>query len=192
MKANGHNFLFGNPTDFAIEAGLEPGLVPPSEVWGHVRILCDSVSIGNIENLHCALSDAAMGFAEKLEQLDALWDEELNGLDHRGIWNFLDGKLYGYHGDLEIEDQRTLEQVQADAARYGKFNFLTNWGEPFDGCKAFIMIPPVHRQVRILYDVTKPSFELRSAEVSREEFVEAARTFIAWFDEQRGRLSAGR
>ena len=49
--------LFGNRDDFAIEAGVEPHLNPPSAVWGHLCIWCRGIAIGDIENKHCGLYD---------------------------------------------------------------------------------------------------------------------------------------
>jgi hypothetical protein len=42
--------IFGDKNDFAIEAGVEPDLVPPSLLWGHMRIWCAGVPLGNIND----------------------------------------------------------------------------------------------------------------------------------------------
>src|SRR5438067_1018198 len=105
--------------DFAIEGGVEPGLVSPSVPWGHMRIWCNGVPLGDIGNPHCALPYPALRNAK--EHLDKLWDDGFRGLDDEDVWNFLDGLLYGYHGEIEINDDRTLDELMADARRYGKF-----------------------------------------------------------------------
>src|SRR4051794_18443935 len=120
--------LFGDTADFAIEAGVEPDLVPPSAVWGHMCVWCRGVALGDIEDRHCGLYQAFCGFRWLSEHLGELWDVELAGLDDVAAWNFLDGLLYGYHGDVEIEDGRSLDQVRADWAYWSKYDFLTNWG----------------------------------------------------------------
>ena len=50
--------LFGNPADFAIEAGVEPDLRPGSAVWGHMRVLCGGAALGDIEERTRAVHDA--------------------------------------------------------------------------------------------------------------------------------------
>jgi hypothetical protein len=181
--------MFGNPSDFAIEAGLEPGLIAPSQVWGHMCVWCGGVALGNIKDRHCGLHPAFSGFHWLLEHLDKLWNEELAGLDDKAMWNFLDGLLYGYHGDVEIADNRSMDELNADAARYGMFNFLTNWGEQFDGHKAFIVCPPGKAIVRIFGREFPASMGV-GTDVSRAGFLAASREFVCWFEEQERRLSS--
>jgi hypothetical protein len=178
--------VFGDPADFAIEAGVEPSLMPPSAVWGHMRIWCRGVPLGDIANRHCALAGADWGVRKVVSNLDRLWAEELAGLDDVAAWNFLDGLLYGYRGHVELPDDRTIEECRRDAAAWGRFNFLTNWGEQFDGYKAFILRPP-GGPVRIL-SRRLPEGMGRGVEVSRDGFVAACEGFARWFEEQEARL----
>src|SRR4051812_2503027 len=113
--------LFGDPKDFAIESGVEPGLARPTAGWGHMCVWCRGVALGDITNTHCGLYGAFCGFRTLLENLDDLWDESFVGLDAQATWNLLDGRLYGYHGDVEIADDRILAEIKADSARYGRF-----------------------------------------------------------------------
>lgn len=184
--------IFGDRDDFAIEAGTEPHLKPPSAVWGHMRIWCCGVPLGDIEELHCALYGAYCEFCDLLSpvhgemKIDRLWAEELIGLDGVAAWNHLDGLLYGYHGDVELPDDRTVEECQRDWVMWGRFSFLTNTGEQFDGYKAFIMRPP-GCPVRIL-SRRLPEGMGRSVEVSRDGFIAAAMAFTKWFEAQELRL----
>lgn len=179
--------LFGDPSDFAIEAGVEPDLAPPTPVWGHMRIWCRGVPLGNIDDRHSGLYLPCLGFQRTAQHLEELWDETLAGLDDREIWNHLEGLLYGFHGDVEIEDGRTSDEVDADLARYGKFNFLTNWETPFDGYKAFLLCPP-GKPLRVLCRL--PDRRTLAVDISRAGFVAAAEAFARWFQEQQRRLSA--
>jgi hypothetical protein len=77
-----------------------------------------------------------------------------------------------------------------DAQRYGRFNFLTNWGEEFDGCKSFLLCPP-GRPVRILSRSFPPAVGL-GVDVSRAGFVAAAAAFARWFEAQEARLRTPR
>jgi hypothetical protein len=178
--------IFGDPRDFAVEAGLEPNITPPSSVWGHMRVWCRGATLGNVEERCCALYPSSLEFAWLSSHLDELWDEALTGLGDQAAWDYLDGLLYGCQGDVEIEDHRTLDEMQEDWARYGKFNFLTNWGEQFDGYKSFIMCPP-SGQVRILSRRLPAPLGL-SVQVTKGAILEASRGFVRWFEEQETRL----
>jgi hypothetical protein len=186
MRLHGDPTLFGDPADFAIEAGVEPDLTPPSPVWGHMRVWCGGIPLGDIDDRHCGLYLPYLNFRSRARSLDELWDENLTGLSDREIWNFLDGRLYGFHGDVEIEDDRTLDEVDADMVRYGKFNFLTNWGEQFDGYKSFLLCPP-GKPLRVLCRRLPERIGL-GLDVSRAGFTAASRAFVRWFEEQERRL----
>lgn len=184
--------LFGNRDDFAIEAGTEPNLMPPSAVWGHMCVWCRDVSLGDLDEPQCALYGAYCGFGSLLAPIhdephvDRLWADELVGLSDMEAWNFFDLLLYGYRDDVEVSDIRTLDELQRDWTMWGAFDFLTNWGESFDNVKTFIMRPP-GELVRILSDQL-PKEMGRAVEVSRDGFVSACEGFLKWYEEQEKRL----
>lgn len=178
MQSSSDSNMFGDPDDFAIEAGIDR---LTTQVWGHMCVWCRGVSLGNGKDLHCGMTGAADGFLRLVEHLDDLWDDALSGLSDHEVWNFLDGRLYGYHGTLELHDGRTLATIKADATKYGKFDFLTNWDEMFDGYKAFLLCPP-NKAVRILSREFPPNVGL-AVEVSHAGVTEAAVSFVRWFDD---------
>jgi hypothetical protein len=179
--------MFGDPSDFAIEAGVEPDLVAPSSVWGHMRIWCGGFPLGDIEDRHCALYPSYLALRWRRDHLEELWEQELDGLDDLATWNFLDGALYGYHGDVEIVDDRSLDDLRRDSQRLGKFNFLTNWGEQFDGgYKSFLVCPP-GMPCRVFCRAFPPSVGL-GVNVSRVAFERASKAFAEWFELQEQRL----
>jgi hypothetical protein len=178
--------IFGDPQDFAIEAGVELSLDPPSSVWGFMRVWCGGVPLGNIGERFCALYPSSLAFAWLSTHLDELWDDALTGLGDGAAWDLLDGLLYGYHGEVEIEDERTPDELRRDWDRYGKFNFLTNWGEQFDGYKSFIKCPTVG-PARIL-SRRLPASQGLSVRVTRGAVLEASRGFLHWFGSQAVRL----
>jgi hypothetical protein len=149
-------------------------------------VWCRGAPLGDLSEPSCGLWEAAIKFHWLSDHLADLWDESLAGLDDRAALDFLDGLLYGYHRDVAIEDHRTNEQIKRDSERFRKFNFLTNWGEQFDGCKAFIVCPPAG-PVRILSRHLPESLNC-VAEVTREGFVSAAQGFVGWFNEEQARL----
>jgi hypothetical protein len=178
---NTPNEIFGDPTDFAIEVGLEPDAVhTASFLWGHTRLWCGGISLGNIDNRCCGLN--AHSFESMAKRLDDLWHETLEGLDDQAIWNLLDGALYGYHGDIELQDDRPLIEIKRDAVRYSKFDFLTNWGEQFDGYKSFLISPPSN-SLRVLSRSFPKQVGL-GVNISKSSFIQASNDFYKWHQSQ--------
>jgi hypothetical protein len=178
MQPSSSSIMFGDPADFAIEAGIDGRT---TQVWGHMGVWCRGISLGNGKDLHCGMAGAANGFRRLAEHFDDLWDDAFSGLSDHEVWNFLDARLYGCHGTVEPQVGHTLDTLKADAAKYWKFNFLTNWDEMFDGYKAFLLCPP-KRAVRILSREFPPNVGL-AVEVSRAGVTEAAVSFVRWFDD---------
>lgn len=85
--------LFGLKEAFAIEAMVEPDLVPSSAVWGRMRIWCKGTSFGDYDSSHCALP------AEHLQELSA----EVQDLRHLS----LDGLLFGCRDGAPLQDACT-------------------------------------------------------------------------------------
>lgn len=179
--------IFGDKSTFAIETMIEPNLQLPSTPWGRMCVWCDGVSIGDINEEYCGL-EVFDKLSSIILQLNNLWLSEFEGLSDLDLWNVLDGLLFGYHGDVEIYDERSLEQIQSDAKKYGKFNFLTNWGEQFDrGGKSFIFHHPKGR-IKIL-NRNLPIEKGISLETSTEAFCNVITEATSWFEEQRIALS---
>lgn len=180
--------FFGSKKSFAIEAMSEPELRAPSQVWGRMRIWCGETEIGDYADEHCGLYDAYAGFRELGDVLAENWLSEFDGLSDHELWNLLDGALYGYQGDIEIEDSRTVEQCRADWDRYGRFDFLTNWGEQFDrNGKSFIVCRP-DKVVRVLNRSLGDSINF-SAAAPLDEVVGTIKEFLAWFESESERLT---
>lgn len=179
--------LFGDRSTFAIEAMVEPHLQAPSTMWGRMCIWCDGVCIGNFAEEHCGLYDSYDSFRSLLASLHSLWRVEFADLSDRDLWNLLDEKLYGYHGDVAIEDDRTMEELLQDAHTYGPFNFLTNWGEQFDrDGKSFIVCSP-DQQIRIL-NLSLPPSKGISLRASMLPVSASIRSFLRWFESEAARL----
>ena len=181
--------LFGDRNDFAIEAGLEPDLQPPSQVWGHMCVWCRGISLGDITERHCGFSSAYSGFVWLASNLDRLWAVEFEALDDVALWNFLDGILYGYHGLVELQDDRTVEECQRDSNMWHHYDFLTNWDEQFDGYKAFIVCPPGGEICILSRDSSE---KMCRAIVSRDGFLAAVDGFKRWYDGEELRLQSAR
>ncbi|MCL2310133.1 MAG: hypothetical protein FWC42_07665 [Proteobacteria bacterium] len=179
--------LFGTKETFAIEAISEPTLKPPSAVWGRMQIWCQGVPIGDFSDSHCALHPGYTNFKNLGAHLSRLWKPEFDGLSDWALLNRLDELLYGCHGDVEIEDGRSAEECRRDWAEYGMFNFLTNWGEPFDrDGKSFIFCTP-EQQVRILKRDLPTGYGL-ALEAPAPQVLNAIEGFLKWFEEEATRL----
>lgn len=180
--------MFGDPKDFAIEAMVEPDLPVPSAVWGRMRVWCQGVALGDYEVSYCALYPAYLSFTELQQALPTLWHPALEELTDAELLNLLDGLLYGHHGDVEVEDDRSLEQVLKDVHEYGKFNFLTNWGEQFDGGGKSFIICKDGQTVKVLNRSLPPNYGL-SLNATRPAVEDAISRFRKWFDSEAVRLS---
>lgn len=177
--------IFGKPDQFAIEAMVEPYLVAPSSVWGRMRVWCAGTPLGDYSSEHCGLPGAH--FEELGHKVLTLWRGEFNGLSNDQIFDLLDFRLYGYVDGIEMPDDRTDVQVDQDAAAYGRFNFLNNWGEMFDQIgKAFILCPD-GASTRVLYRpygvAVCQAFEAPSTLV-----IDACSNFVEWHDANSVRL----
>ncbi|HDR9180751.1 TPA: hypothetical protein QDB06_001284 [Burkholderia vietnamiensis] len=175
--------LFGTKSEFAIEAMIEPGLVPPSAVYGRMRVWCENTSLGDFSNPRCSLYPAYLGFKRLGEVLPNLWLDDLSDLSDEGMVDRLDRLLYGARGHHVLEeDDRTAIECELDWDKYGIFNFLTNWGEQFDRePKSFIVCPP-GQHVKVLvrtYDVDK----VLSLRASVSATIDAIRLYLKWFDD---------
>ena len=169
--------IFGNSERFAIEAHTETHLKPPSGVWGRMCVWCAGEMLGDIDDPHCGL-EASSSFKELADDLDSLWDDTLSCTSPLEMFDLLDRALY-------LDSERSLESIKADAARYSKFNFLTNWGEQFDGFKAFVVAQP-NAGLLILFRRRDNSFGF--VDIERQEFIEAARSVSDWFENETERL----
>jgi len=175
--------IFGSKSDFAIEAMVEPELAPPSHPWGRLCIWVDGKKIGDFDDPHCGLYPCYENFQEKCEELNELWENSFIEFSDIEIWNFLDGLLYGHHGNVELDDEKTLEQARIDSDTYSKYDFLTNWGEMFDrDGKSFILKLPEGRIKVLNYDYQK---EIVNCYFCTEMgFRRASKEFASWYSKQ--------
>ncbi|RYD36629.1 MAG: hypothetical protein EOP86_05475 [Verrucomicrobiaceae bacterium] len=125
------------------------------------------MGIGDITTEPSLLLLAAERFRVLHPAVDSLWDTSFAGLSDSGIFTILDRALYA-GGDSGWK-------------RYGRFEFLTNAGKPFDGHKSFIVRRPDGR-VHILYQL--PDGTSGSASCRVRSFRSAAGNFVDWFGGQ--------
>ena len=174
--------LFGNKDNFAIEAYSEDDLTVPSAVWGRTCIWCSGEMVGDIQERCCALYTSANGFRWRAQNLDALWDESFDGLAADEVFNVFDRAIYVY-------EEGATEDIAADADRYWKFVFLTNWGEQFDPVKGFLAAQPGKE---VLVIIQRPDATLLTSRIDRDWFCRTALGFAEWFDSEEQRLQPNR
>lgn len=180
--------LFGNTADFAIEADVEPDLVAPSAVWGAMRILCAGVVLGDFENRYCSLFAAYRNATSLLELVEFSWNDVFLSLSPQDTWNHLDGLIYGYHGDVRLDDDRDDATVRRDVRTWERYCFAHTWGEPFDGFKSFLVAPP--GEVVWIFHRATPDRTVARTSVSRAGLASALAGFLAWFRREAARLSS--
>lgn len=170
---------FGEPSAFEIECIHEPFPNPSGQVYGRMCLRFDSDVLGDLDEPACLLSETAEHLRDVLNELSALNEQELFSLTDSALWELLDTALYR-------DDARTLGEVDRDALRYSRFDFLTNGGESFDKSKSFIVVNE-HR-VRILFDDARRP--LVGKTVDRRVFVEALLSFFEWVETEGARMKA--
>lgn len=170
--------IFGNPERFAIDAFVEDHLVPRSAAWGRMCVWCSGEMLGDLDEPHCGL-EAASSFELLADSLDSLWDESLIGLGPREMFDFLDRALF-------LDSGQSLDVIRRNAERYSEFEFLTNWGEPFNGFKGFVIARP---DAALLILFQRPDDSFGFAEVEMLEFRIAAKSVSEWYDQETKRLS---
>jgi hypothetical protein len=160
--------LFGEPSDFAIEAYHEPSS-PRWTGFGRMAITIQGVRLGDIREDHCSLFHAVDRFRELYPAIENLWDEAFGDLSDAEIFNVIDEARY----TGEPDEGRSC---------YLQFDFLTNTGEQFDSCKTFIVCRP-GGTVHVLYLQLQDAFR-GSASCSVDSFRRVSANFVRWFDEQ--------
>ena len=179
--------LFSNPEDFAIEAMTEPHLVAHSAVWGRMCVRIGPVILGDFSDEHCGLYGAYCGFKELLNTKTRLWDASFDGLSREQIHDLVRNAIYG-------DDDRAMEAVVADSQQYRRFDFLTNWGEQFDGF-ASVIIQENATTTTILHRPHSAFARQRSpgpfvvAICTTIGFRNACAGLVEWFDLEAARLT---
>jgi len=180
--------LIGNPSDFAIEAMVEPDLKLPSAVWGRMCVRIGSITLGDYDDPYCCLYGARAAFDWHAKRQGRLWDDIFNDMSPEDIHLTVRNALYG-------DDDRTIDLLHRDSRRYGEFDFLTNWGEQFDGYSSVIVSPDpdtmmiIHRPYVAIESSQRLQESFVVARCSRSGFLSASAQFVEWFDREAQRLS---
>jgi hypothetical protein len=143
-----------------------------SLVIGRMCVWCGSQKIGDIDEINI-LNVPEMAFEDLLIGLDKRRDEAIDSLADIDAYKFLDSVLYG--------DDRSLAQIQGGTSRFMKFDFLTNWGESFDGNEAFLLYSD--HGLRVLF--RRESEPVASRAITESGLRQAVEGFVGWVKDQR-------
>ncbi len=171
--------IFGRPEAFAIEAYDDRTTESPSGLWGRSCVHVQGRVIGSINESHCGLDSFADSLADILGQMVSLSDPCFGAMDDSEVFLFLDRKLY-------FDEGQSLDRMSEDWGRYGKFCFLTNCGEQFDGWKAFIFLRP-DGILRIVSRENERRIEVGL--VARSTFEIVVASFLEWIEAERERVN---
>jgi hypothetical protein len=163
--------IFGNPADFAIEAeddGLPTDL--KGILAGHMRIWCNNSSIGDFGEKQSCLWHSQQALAKIAADLSAITNPELWNLGDEDLWDRFDQALY-------IDVGQSKEEMENDCAAWGAHDFLTNWGEMFNGNKGMIYCLSDGR-IRVL--VQHRDASIRNYIVTEKGFKDAIAGFSQW------------
>jgi hypothetical protein len=177
---------FGDPSDFAIEAIVEPDLIPPSAVWGRMCVWCRGCALGDLSETHCALYPAFTAFQALPDWLEDRWENRFEGLSGKELYELLEGASWANVADAGMPVPIEWENRLHRTVNPWKFRFLCNWGEQFDGASAFLVCGPNENPLILSKRFTESS---SFVEVSREGLLKASREFVKWFEEQQRHLS---
>jgi hypothetical protein len=163
--------IFGSPTDFAIEA-KDDGLPsdPKSIVCGHMRIWCCGSTIGDFSEAQSCLWDSHRQLAKIAANLSAITNPEFWALSDEALWDRFNRARY-------IDRGQSNDDIARDFLQWGPYDFLTNWGEMFDGYKGMIYCIP-NGKIRML--VQQPDDSIRKYTVSSTGFTDAIAEFSRW------------
>ena len=168
--------MLGECSVFQIQCVHEPFPGSGGRVFGRMCLRFEDNVLGDFDERDCMLNVAAGHFEDALKWLPEHDEPELFGLTDEQLWNRLDSVLYG-------DDNRTMDQVVADARRYRRFDFLTNGGESFDHSKSFFVAS--EHEVRVLFKMNDQPVVARR--IDRSVFAETLQAWLKWLDGESAR-----
>jgi len=163
--------VFGDSVQFALECIHEPIPNERGRVYGRMCIRSNNQVLGDFEEPTCMLNVTAAHLEEVLRRLPELKTDMFSGQDDITVWERINKALY-------LDDDRSIEEVLADANLFSKFDFLTNGGESFDISKSFIIRDA--DCVRILFIQEGAGFSVMNIHI--DLFTDAVTAFLDWIN----------
>lgn len=179
--------LFGDPAEFAIEVLVESTLPVPTGQWGRMCLHFAGVRFGDFEIPCCRLSEAFSHLDCFARTQSLLWDPAFDGKTPEQIHDLVRSALYGV-------DDRPLAAPGRDSRHFARFDFLTNWGEQFDGYES-VIVSPDPESVMVLHRPGAGSAsrwrlpgDFVVAKCLRSVAIDVSRRSVAWYELECERL----
>lgn len=163
--------LFGHPGTFAIECHHEPIDNDRGQVFGRMAVTAGNHRLGHIDEPRCMLNVTAGHLAAVVDRLATLDEAAFHRLSDAELFQALDRALYA-------DDDRSDDEVTADAERHARFDFLTNGGESFDHTKSFLVTQG--DELRLVFRDRQDGFH--AARFPRAAFTSAVEAFLHWLE----------
>lgn len=160
---------FGNPSIFAFVCIHETIPNDRGHVYGRMCIRSNEKVLGDFDEPACMLNVTAAHLEAVIRRLPELENDMFVAKDDLSVWQRIDKALY-------LDDDRSSEEIAADANLFFKFDFLTNGGESFDDSKSFVLREG--SRVRILF--VQGNAALSCISVHIDLFEETVREFLEW------------
>ena len=185
--------LFGDPSQFAVEAQLEPGPefgpIQGRNLVGRIRVWIGGRAVGRYDEPACWLGPPLKHLEEMCSQLDGLWDPSFEGLSTDAIYDRLDYLVFLSHRDRRLgcdwsEEERAKHERESDG--FDRFYFLLHSSEAFDGWKAFLLRPTATHLIAVVSQA--PQKVVVSHRFPVEDFESAVAAFSVWLHSEEQRL----
>ena len=166
--------IFGDKNELSIECYHDPHENNNRWVFGRMCIWCSGKQLGDVTEPACMLN-VTEGFLQDLLHNPGLRDGgALNEMADRQLFDYLNEKIY-------LDDDRRTHEVEADARKYFKYDFLTNGGESFDSHKSFLVKDG--DVFRLLFMDNDGNFE--SCRVNVEFALSVVEQFLSWLENEK-------
>lgn len=167
--------ILGNKSEYAIEVMLEPGLKPPSHVWGRMCLWFGENKIGDFDEPHCSLAQSLSALNDLAGRLEKLWDVSFEGLNDLEIFELL---------NKAVHSQRSSSyDLDRDYEKYADYRFTYGLAEMFDRTGASFIVKPPHDRIKVMY-LDPGSGGLEIFKFSADLFRQTTLEFEEWFEEQ--------
>lgn len=188
----GH-MMFGDPSQFAIEAELEPGPdygpVQGKNLAGRIRVWIGNREVGRFDEPACWLGPPLLHLLRMRNIVDQLWDPSLENLSMDALFDRLDYLCFSSHrGKLLTENWGKVEweEMERESEGFSQFPFLLNSSEAFDGWKAFLVRPTTTHLIALV--APHPQHEVYSHPFPVADFEAAVDAFSVWLRAEEQRL----
>jgi hypothetical protein len=142
-------------------------------VFGRMCVWAGGEQLGDLDEPACMLNVTANHLSSLVKRLSTLEEPAFDSLSDTQLFELLDCKLYR-------DDDRTTEDVAADASEFFRFDFLTNGGESFDHSKSFVT--SFNGKLRLVF--VQASSGVLSARFESAAFVSVVAAFLAWLSSE--------